>query len=514
MEVHVMLKICVSIFLVGVMGVFVLVYKALMMEPERVRSILRKEGIGGPPPTLLLGNLLEFRKRQPPAAPMSTSETTLNHNWVVTLFPFFEQWRKQYGNLFMFSLGNKVILYVSQTDLVKEITTYTSLDLGKPSYLQKEFGPFLGQGIVTSNGPTWAHQRKIIAPELYVDKVKGMINQIFESTDILLNEWKSRIETEDGTADISIDAYMRSFSGDVISRACLGSSYIKGKEIFVRLQTLEEISAKKVSTIGVPGSNYFPTKGNREAWALGKEIHALILEVVKERKESGNEKDLLQMVLEGAENSELSQDEINQFVVDNLKNVYLAAHKPTAIAASWCLMLLASNSEWQTRVRTEVLEVCGGQIPDFDMLRKMKQLTMVIQETLRLYPSGPALSREALKDIKIGGINVPKGVNLWTMVVPTHTDPEIWGPDALSFNPERFANGIAGACKIPHSYLPFGFGPRMCAGQHLGMVELKMLIAQILSNFSISLSPNYVHSPALKMVIKPKYGINLLVKML
>lgn len=76
---------------------------------------------------------------------------------------------------------------------------------------------------------------------------------------------------------------------------------------------------------------------------------------------------------------------------------------------------------------------------------------MVLQEILRLYPSGPALSRETLKDMKIGGVNVPKGVNLWTMVVTMHTDPEIWGPDALKFNPERFANGVSGACKLPHS---------------------------------------------------------------
>ncbi|XP_059664360.1 cytochrome P450 714C2-like [Cornus florida] len=513
MEVHVMLKFCVSIFLVGVVGVFVLVYKALVMEPERVRSILRQQGIGGPPQTLLLGNSLEFRKRQSPTAAKSTSETTLDHNWIASVFPFFEKWRKQYGNLFVFSLGSTQILYVNQADLVKEITTYTSFDLGKPTYHSKEFGPLFGDGILASNGPTWAHRRKILAPELYMDKVKGMINLILESTDILIDAWKSIIDqSEGGTSDIHIDEFMRSFSGNVISRACFGSNYLKGKEIFVRLETLQEAISKKIMSIGVPGSRYFPTKANREVWALEKEIHVLILKVVKERKESGYEKDLLQMVLEGAENSELSQDEMDQFIVDNCKNIYLAANDAVAVGASWCLMLLASNTEWQTRVRCEVLQVCGGQIPNMDMLPKMKQLTMVIQETLRLYPAAPTLSREAMKDIKIGGINIPKGVNLWTMVGTVHTDPEIWGPDVLHFNPERFANGISGACKIPHSYLPFGFGPRLCVGQNLAMAELKILVALILSNFSISLSPKYVHSPVQMLVIKPEYGVDLLVK--
>lgn len=76
------------------------------------------------------------------------------------------------GQVFVFSLGNTQILFVTQPDAVREITTCTSLSLGKPSYQHKERGPLLGQGILTSNGTVWAHQRKILAPELYMDKVK------------------------------------------------------------------------------------------------------------------------------------------------------------------------------------------------------------------------------------------------------------------------------------------------------------------------------------------------------
>lgn len=72
----------------------------------------------------------------------------------------------------MFALGNTQILHVTQPEMVKEITTCTSLELGKPTYQAKERSSLLGKGILTSNGPYWAHQRKIIAPELYMDKVK------------------------------------------------------------------------------------------------------------------------------------------------------------------------------------------------------------------------------------------------------------------------------------------------------------------------------------------------------
>ena len=72
----------------------------------------------------------------------------------------------------MFSLGNTQILSVNQPDVVREIATYTSLDLGKPSYQHKDRGPLFGEGILTSNGVAWSHQRKILAPEFYMDKVK------------------------------------------------------------------------------------------------------------------------------------------------------------------------------------------------------------------------------------------------------------------------------------------------------------------------------------------------------
>lgn len=86
------------------------------------------------------------------------------------------------------------------------------------------------------------------------------------------------------------------------------------------------------------------------------------------------ENDLLQMVLEGAQRSDLSQETTDRFIVDNCKNIYLAGYETTAVAATWCLMLLAMNPHWQERVRSEVVQICAGQNPDSDMLRKMKQV--------------------------------------------------------------------------------------------------------------------------------------------
>jgi cytochrome P450 len=69
-------------------------------------------------------------------------------------------------------MGNVVFLHVSRPDVVRDINLCVSLDLGKSSYLKATHEPLFGRGILKSNGEAWAHQRKIIAPEFFLDKVK------------------------------------------------------------------------------------------------------------------------------------------------------------------------------------------------------------------------------------------------------------------------------------------------------------------------------------------------------
>ena len=76
------------------------------------------------------------------------------------------------GKTFSFALGKTQFLYIGDGELVREMNLCKSLDLGKPSYMYKERGPLLGKGILTTSKEVWVHQRKTIAPTIYVDKVK------------------------------------------------------------------------------------------------------------------------------------------------------------------------------------------------------------------------------------------------------------------------------------------------------------------------------------------------------
>ncbi|XP_019200476.1 PREDICTED: cytochrome P450 714A1-like [Ipomoea nil] len=489
------------------------------LQPQLLRWKIQRQGIKGPKPSFLYGNAPEMQRIQAAsAASMKASShgEFLAHDYTSTLFPYFEQWRKEYGCIYTYSTGNKQHLYVNQAELVKELNQNSSLGLGKPTYVSKRLSPMLGNGLLRSNGHIWALQRKIIAPEFFMGKVKDNVNLMLESAELLVGKWYEAIETQGGEmAEIDVDEDLKSFSADVISRACFGSSYNKGKQIFSKLRDLQVIISTQSYLFGLSLLGFLPQRKHKGIASLEMEIDTLIWEEVKKREASSSEKDLLQCILEAAINDEnMDENTSRKFIVDNCKNLYFAGHEATAVAASWCLMLLALHPEWQTRIREEMDQLCPNGHLDAESITKMKVVTMVINEVLRLYPPAAFVSREALEETRIGHVLVPKGVCVWTLIPTLHRDPELWGQDANEFKPERFANGVSNACKVPQVFIPFGVGPRLCVGRNFALVELKVVLSFIVSKLSFSLSPKYKHSPAFQMVVSPGKGVRILIQRL
>lgn len=57
-------------------------------------------------------------------------------------------------------------------------------------------------------------------------------------------------------ADIKVDEDLRGVSADVISRACFGSSYSKGKQIFSKLRSLQHTISQHGFLFGVANFGY------------------------------------------------------------------------------------------------------------------------------------------------------------------------------------------------------------------------------------------------------------------
>ncbi|KAL5558082.1 hypothetical protein UlMin_034293, partial [Ulmus minor] len=133
-------------------------------------------------------------------------------------------------------------------------------------------------------------------------------------------------------------------------------------------------------------------------------------------------------------------------------------------------------------------------------------VTMIINESLRLYPPIATMLRKTSKNIKIGKLHVPANTHFLLPVIAVHHSTEIWGEDADKFNPLRFTEPR----KHLASYFPFGLGPRFCVGHNLAMAEAKIVLAMIVQLYCFRVSSTYVHAPMVLVTLQPQRGAQIL----
>lgn len=83
-----------------------------------------------------------------------------------------------------------------------------------------------------------------------------MVDIMVESTRPFLESWESKIRQGRGMAYIKVDEDLQNYSADVISKACFGSSYAEGKEIFLKLRALQKSLSKPNLLVEIAGLRY------------------------------------------------------------------------------------------------------------------------------------------------------------------------------------------------------------------------------------------------------------------
>ncbi len=195
-------------------------------------------------------------------------------------------------------------------------------------------------------------------------------------------------------------------------------------------------------------------------------------------------------------------------VVDHMIFLMMAAHDTITSSASSLVWLLAKHPEWQHNLRAEILAVTGGGgAVAYDDLGKLQLTEMAFKESLRLIPPVPSLPRRALREFTFQGFRIPAGTGVGISPSAVHLMAEYW-PDPKKFDPLRFTPEQI-AARHKYAWVPFGGGAHMCLGLHFAYMQIKLLMAQVLTRYQIELEPGYTPQWQPWPIPKPKDGLKV-----
>ncbi|KAG5669753.1 hypothetical protein PVAND_000047 [Polypedilum vanderplanki] len=372
-------------------------------------------------------------------------------------------------------------------------------DLG---FLQAEASfPFddpLSANILTLEGQEWRDRRVKLSPIFTSAKMKMM----FEIIDSIGDKFVNSLEKDMKLSNIcEMRQWCQRFTSDNIASTAFGlqsncledsnSQFMKmGRRLF-DLSTFEVIKffastawpdlSRKLGILFTP----------KEA---GDFFHHTFLQTFENRTKNPIERhDFVQLLLNLKDTFTPTELAAEAFLV------YAGGFESSSTLMQFTLYELALNQDMQDRLRKELIEGIeenDGKLT-YDLIFSFKYLNMVIQESLRKYPPIPNTFRKATKDYQFPDTNliIPKGTNIILNTYSLHRDPEYF-PEPEKFDPERFSAENVRNIR-PYTMLPFATGPRNCLGERFALMQSKIGITKLITNF--------VFMPCDKTTIPMKY---------
>ncbi|XP_012539146.2 cytochrome P450 4C1 isoform X2 [Monomorium pharaonis] len=366
--------------------------------------------------------------------------------------------------------------------------------------------PWLGNGLITSTGQQWFHDRKLIGPTFHFTILDQFAVVQFEKAEILLKCIEKKRE-KNPEKPIDVCPLLTNVALDIICETAMGVD-IHAQEVETKYTSaLLEVSDLMFDRFFTPWYwidwLYFSLPVGKKMKSRIDILHKFATEIINKKKterqlesdhtEVKNEDDdmnigkkkrkaFLDLLLDQNEKTDtpLTDDELRSQV----DTFMFAGHDTTSYAMIWVLFLLGNNLEQQEKVHDELEEVFGNsETVNVKDLSKLKYLDRVIKETLRIFPSASVNTRKLVEEIKLDKYTIPKDTDVTIPIWLTHRNPEIW-PDPLKFDPDRFLPENS-KDRNPYAYVPFSAGPRNCVGQKFAIQEQKIILTTILRKYRV-----------------------------
>ncbi|XP_077535772.1 cytochrome P450 4c3-like [Haemaphysalis longicornis] len=159
----------------------------------------------------------------------------------------------------------------------------------------------------------------------------------------------------------------------------------------------------------------------------------------------------------------------------------------------------------------ELDDVFGSEVEqEYTMsdLKRLPYLECCIKESLRLFPPFPIIGRELDGDLEVDGHKIPAGTTCMVNLYSLHRNKAHYA-DPEEYIPERFLSDNARKMH-PFCFIPFSTGVRVCIGQKFVMSEMKVVLAKLLSEYTVeATAPLKDLELAHELVLKPRGGLRV-----
>ncbi|CAL0308349.1 unnamed protein product [Lupinus luteus] len=416
----------------------------------------------------------------------------------------------RYGHVFTIKLGSAVVLVVNNWESAKECFTINDLNVSyRPSILMTEHMTY--NQCMLSFSPYGAYWRKIrkmsnsgILSKNKVDllsdirglEVKSSIQELFnfwsrkkDESNFMLVEMKQWFRELALNVIFHIAAGKKDFGGDATNNDKEAQKYIKTIRKFLRL-----IGTYTVAD-AIPLLRWFDFGGyEKDMKKTFKELDYLIGGWLEEHRKKAldhdekRNKDFIDVMLTMIDGSTIEGIDSDTAIKATTMALILGATDSSIAIHTWTICLLLNNPHTLEKVKEEIdINVGKERCVNESDINNLVYLQAVVNETLRLYPPVPLITREFAEDCNIGGYYVKKGTRLFTNAWKIQTDPIMW-PDPLEFKPERFLTTHKDVDFRGHhfEFIPFGCGRRICPGITFGIRTTYLTLATFLQSFDIS----------------------------
>ncbi|EES88864.1 cytochrome P450 [Helicobacter canadensis] len=386
--------------------------------------------------------------------------------------------------------------------MVDEVREFPKSDL-----LHELLSPLLGESIFTTNGEVWKKQRELLRPSFE----QARISKVFGLMSDAVSDLMSKFRAYPNKAVIEVDELMTFVTADVIFRTIMSQKLdeVKGKQVLEAFVVFQEetihTAIKKMFRIPKWLVNLF---GERKRVKAGALIRKILSDIIKPRYDSfhkgeiGEYQDILSSLLAVVE-VESGKPFSFEEILDQVAMLFLAGHETTASSLTWTLYILSISPREQEMAYQEIIKVAGEENFSIGHLRKMKYLTNVFRESLRLYPPVGFFARTAKKETKIRNklVKNGSGVVVAPWLIQRHSD---YWENPHEFDPTRFEREIK-----KDTYLPFGMGERICIGQGFAMQEAILILANILREYKLELQEDFVPDVVGRLTIRSANGMKI-----